>query len=170
MEDSPMERFWCKVNKNGPTMPHMNTPCWVWARQIGHNGYGVFKFDLKSQKAHRVAFFLHYGRWPQPQALHHCDNPACVRWDHLFEGTQKDNINDAKEKGRMVGGSGNGMGTSLPGEQNGRAKLTETQVKALRDRRIAGDSYRKLSETFLISKTQAIAIVKGTRWSHSLAA
>ena len=63
------EYFWSKVNKKGPTMPHMKTRCWVWTGCIGTSGYGGFRFNRLTQGAHRFAFFLKHGRLPKPCGL-----------------------------------------------------------------------------------------------------
>jgi hypothetical protein len=98
-------RFWSKVDRNGPVYPGRGR-CWVWIASKDFNGYGQFGMGGaagRPMKAHRVAFFLEEGRWPEPFALHHCDNPSCVRRSHLFEGDQKDNMRDASAKGRTRG-------------------------------------------------------------------
>lgn len=89
-----MGRFWKKVIKT--------ENCWLWiGRKLG--GYGSIVFNKKRQRAHRVSFILHHGAIPSGIFVcHHCDNPACVRPDHLFLGTAKDNTQDAIVKGRIV--------------------------------------------------------------------
>lgn len=97
------ERFWSMVDKAGPTMPHMKTPCWVWTGTINDGGYGVVSHAGKSTGVHRLSLILD-GRDPgELWALHHCDNPACVRPEHLYAGTHADNICDAKTRTGMGG-------------------------------------------------------------------
>lgn len=89
---SAEERFWKKVNK---------TPdCWEWIRCLSSYGYGKFALNGESITAHRVAFYLEHGRFPEKFLLHKCDNRRCVRPSHLWEGTQADNMHDAIAKGR----------------------------------------------------------------------
>jgi hypothetical protein len=100
----PEERFWAKVNKDGPTQPHMDTPCWAWTAAT-HEGYGVFivpgSEEYREQRAHRLSWTLANGPIPEGlQVLHRCDNPACVRVDHLFLGTHTDNMRDMVAKNR----------------------------------------------------------------------
>lgn len=101
------ERFWEKVDKAGPTPDHRPElgPCWIWTAGRDRHGYGQINVGPEhgADGAPRVAFFLAEGRWPTPCCLHHCDNPACVRRDHLFEGTRADNNRDMARKGRHVG-------------------------------------------------------------------
>lgn len=101
------DRFWSKVRKAD------GDGCWLWTASLTRNskvGYGQFNMhDSKGQwrphHAHRVAWFLTYGRWPDPCGLHACDNPPCVRVGpgHVFEGTKAQNSADMKAKKRGRG-------------------------------------------------------------------
>ena len=100
----PLEvRFWRHVNKDGPTQPQMETPCWVWVGHIHKNtGYGSFENrEGRTDGAHRIAWVLSNGEIPDGlHVLHHCDYRPCVRPDHLFLGTQANNVADMIAKGR----------------------------------------------------------------------
>lgn len=139
------ERFWSKVQvcEHGLTCQDC---CWPWQASLHHNGYGQFQVrengKLLHDGAHLASFFLHHGRWPADglQALHSCDNRACVSFWHLWEGTQIDNMQDCVTKGRnnhvtcpetLARGERNGRYThperTARGERNGNAKLTDVQ-------------------------------------------
>ena len=91
-------RFWLKaVERPGP----LSTPCWVWTAGTDRKGYGVFGIGAIRHFAHRVAWTLIYGEPGALHVLHRCDNPPCVRPDHLFLGTQLDNLDDMARKGRF---------------------------------------------------------------------
>lgn len=89
-----MKRFWDKVDKSGV--------CWLWAAGLDTAGYGQFKFEKKTMKAHRVSFFLANGYWPGI-CRHTCDNPPCVNPNHLVDGTQVDNMFDMYDRERNFG-------------------------------------------------------------------
>jgi hypothetical protein len=79
------------------------TPCWPWTLYCEPEwGYGVAGWQGGLQKAHRLAFFLTEGHWPEPQCNHHCDNPPCCNPEHLYEGTQTQNNEDMVSRGRHV--------------------------------------------------------------------
>jgi len=92
------ERFWSKVlKKEGPDA------CWLWTGVLnGKTGYGmIYDADVGDKMlAHRAAWKLSYGSYPDGVVRHICDNNACVRIDHLVEGTQAENMRDKVARGR----------------------------------------------------------------------
>ena len=97
-------RFWGKVNKSGTQVSYMDSRCWEWKSSIGSSDYGTFGTVGRTWGAHRYSFAIHNPDVVMTSDLfvcHHCDNRRCVRPDHLFLGTQKDNLQDAKRKGRL---------------------------------------------------------------------
>jgi HNH endonuclease len=102
---TPEDRFWAKVDKNGPIPDHCPGlgPCWIWIGTKSDNGYGLsFYFGSRpATRAHRVAWFLYHRSLPTYLVLHRCDNPLCVKDTHLFEGTHADNMADMRSKNRQ---------------------------------------------------------------------
>lgn len=97
-----MARFWAKVNKVGPVHPTIGTECWLWTGRPTPSGYGAF-FPIRTEHvpAHRYSYVLAHGIIPDGlHVLHKCDVRLCVRPDHLFAGTQLDNVRDMLAKGR----------------------------------------------------------------------
>jgi hypothetical protein len=130
-------RLWRRVDFDGPAPSHRPElgPCHLWTGPVntgppGTGGYGWIGLgDGTSTTVHRVAWNLHYGRWPDPCALHRCDVRRCVRWEHLFEGTRADNNADMTEKGRNA---------NMKGERNPAHKVTADEVREIRRRYAAG--------------------------------
>ena len=86
-------RFWKKVDKSGD--------CWIWTASKTKQGYGWFRSDDKVWQAHRW-IFIQVNNWEPEVVMHICDNPSCVRLDHLKGGTRAQNQEDMRIKGRHV--------------------------------------------------------------------
>lgn len=160
-QDYPIRRF----AKNSPVMLRFLTKlmfldgdCWLWRGCQDGGGYGCLP-ALGEFKAHRVAWRLFNGEIPNGmKVLHKCDIPRCVNPDHLFLGTQADNVRDMVSKGRN---------RCVPqhGEQNPMSKLTADQVIEMRNiRQETGMSARLIAEQFGISTMTAHRAINGQSW------
>src|SRR5262245_38562460 len=113
-----IERFWSLVDRSGD--------CWVWSGPRNRLGYGRFSVGHRSiYLAHRIAWLISTGDLPNC-VLHHCYNPPCVRLDHLFAGTRRDNVADMMAKGRY------GTRNWIRGADVKTSKLSEQNVLAIR--------------------------------------
>jgi hypothetical protein len=137
------ERFWEKANKSDG--------CWNWTASV--NSCGRATFDSKS--APRMAYKLAKGDVPRNMHVcHTCDNPRCVNPDHLFLGTQQDNVRDAIRKGR-----------NQAGERHYYAKLTETDVSDIRWLSSFGLTHAEIGRAYRVSGVNVGQIVRGKLWS-----
>jgi hypothetical protein len=110
------------------------------------------------EKAHRVAWAVAAGPLAEgEQVLHHCDRPPCIAREHLFKGTQADNLADMRAKGR-AGKSG------APGALNGRAKLTNADVAQIREAIARGDRQVDIAARFSVTQTTISRIARGDGW------
>lgn len=140
-------RFWAKVKKTDS--------CWLWTGASDSNGYGAIKTAKGMSIASRVSFELNVRCIPEGQCvLHQCDNPKCVRPEHLFLGTVGDNNRDRHRKGRTRAGSG---------ERHGMSKLSDSAVQIIR---ISPLSTKELAAIFLVSKDAINSARNGKTWNH----
>lgn len=78
--------------------------CWIWQRSKQKRGYGTMQFKGKTMQAHRFSYQTLVGQIPEGMlVLHRCDVPLCINPEHLFLGTDEDNLNDCYAKGRRKG-------------------------------------------------------------------
>jgi HNH endonuclease len=145
-------RFWANVRKTHG--------CWEWTASTTNRGYGRLRRNgSTSDSAHRISWELHFGKIPDGLCvLHDCDNRRCVRPDHLFLGTQLDNVRNMDAKNRR----------SRPkGSQNVRAKLTEADVLTIRACHAIGDTtLQVLASRYNVNKTAIWKIIQRKRWQH----
>ena len=144
--------------------------CWEWNLSRLPNGYGRVG-PKRGLLAHRWSWTIHRGPIPAGLCvLHRCDNRCCVRPDHLFLGSKKDNSQDALHKGRLdltppSSRVGWHPGRSI-GEVNGSAKLTRAAVEAARAAyRGGGVLQRELAERYGVSQVAISKALRGETWA-----
>lgn len=144
-------RFWSYVEFRD------NNECWPWTGCTTANGYGRASRDGGANVlAHRRAYELVFGAIPDGLVvLHQCDTPACVNPAHLRIGTQHDNMLDCVAKGRAA-----------RGEKNGRAKLSTSDVRAIRRATRRALSFREIANAFGVSTKTISRINRATTWKH----
>ena len=114
LKPSAIKHFWERVEKS-------DDGCWIWTGASSGRGYGHIRSDWTQLLAHKFSYFLHYGPIPEGHVVRHkCDNPGCVRPDHLVAGTQKDNIADMDQKHRR---------NPVKGERSNLAKISDATAK-----------------------------------------
>lgn len=146
-------RFWARVIKGD------DGACWRWNAPRHNFGYGTLSKDRTLVSAHRFSWELHFGQIPQGMLVcHGCDNPECTNPEHLFLGTHKDNVQDMIQKRRNV---------TTPGEKNGTSKLTESDVREIRDMVARGATNTDaLADAFSVSRTCINHVIRRSTWAH----
>jgi hypothetical protein len=145
--------FWDRVIKGDG--------CWLWLGSVDEDGYGRLRLTIDRRrvwmKAHRVSWALDRGRMPGPRMLirHRCDTPGCVRPNHLRRGTQLQNVRERVLRGR-----------SACGEQNGRARLRETDVLEIRARLLDAASVSELAREYSVSPKAIREVRDRKTWKH----
>jgi hypothetical protein len=149
---TPAERFWRKVRQN-------DDGCWEWTGAIRGGGYGHVRVSGRNTGAHRYAYELVYGPIAAGNVIcHRCDNPRCVRPDHLFAGTTHENMRDCREKGRL--GEKRRLGST-----NGSTKITHEIAVAIREARASGRSRADVAKQFGISVWAVTQVTNGNHWT-----
>lgn len=151
--------------------------CWEWQRGINGHGYGSF-YDSETKKhvrAHRMAWLLTFGPIPTgegyhgTEVCHSCDNKKCVRPEHLFLGTHKQNMEDAASKG--LTGKQRSPATGLRNGMHSTPGLLKLSVDDVREiRRLYSDgvlNQYELAENYGVSQSMVSNIVRGKAWTCS---
>lgn len=143
-----LARFWSHVEKADG--------CWEWTGTVSAGGRAAISFNCVSYYAYRVSYMLAYGPVPVDLLVcHRCDNPLCVRPDHLFLGTHADNAQDCRDKGR------NHVPT-IRDESNPRRLFSDREVQRIVDLYRTGDyTQAELAAKFGISSPSTIG-----RWAR----
>lgn len=181
LSEKQIKHFWSKV------IIGKSNECWPW---IGHKikqGYGHVKFKGKTLKTHRVAYIIYFGPLTDPtiNILHKCDNPPCCNPNHLFKGTDADNMADMVRKGRSLAGNRNPShlhsetrprGNShylhihpefAPrGEKNKNSKLTDNIVREIKKMLCMGYRQIDIATKFGVVQPTISEIKLGNLWTH----
>jgi hypothetical protein len=149
-------RFWSHVAITGD-----DNLCWLWVGNRFKNGYGFQKINHKRIRAHRIAWS--YPDYVIPDGMficHSCDTPLCCNPKHLFLGTNQDNLDDMRNKGR---------GYLFPvrrGEDNYSSKLNSYQVGLIRSRYLSGSiTQTALAKEYGVSQAAISLILTGKKWN-----
>lgn len=148
---SETERFFQKVIKSDG--------CWTWGGAMFTHGYGRALWQGKvGAVAHRVSWMIHNGPIPDGMLVcHSCDNPPCVRPDHLFLGTHRDNMKDMLSKGRQRHDAGEACNAT---------KLTAEAVIDIRARSAVGVRSKVLAAIHGVTSDNINRIVNRNTWKH----
>jgi len=147
------DKFWSHVDKSGE--------CWEWQGYCMPSGYGHWRYKGKTHLCHRLSWMFTNGEISDGLCVcHHCDNPKCVKPDHLFLGTHADNVRDKVTKGRA-------RGKTMFGEDNPASKLDKRQVRRIRHlRKECGFTLSRLAELYDVSIATIHRVIDGTTWSN----
>jgi hypothetical protein len=128
--------------------------CWLWTASTRSAGYGQFWDGERIRLAHRFAYEQAYGPVPDGlRVLHECDNPLCVRPDHLWLGTQAENLADMRAKGRAA---------PQPG-----TKLTRELAAEIRRRCADGETQQSVADSIGTTRSNVSSIVRGRTWREA---
>jgi hypothetical protein len=131
-----------------------STGCWEWTGCKIRGGYGLAWDGKKMKVAHRLSYEIHRGPIKNGMiACHVCDNPACINPDHLFLGSQAENIADMITKGRLVSGS-----------DRYNSKLTEADVRAILGAK--GITQQRLADQYGVNRSLISNIRCGRAWKQ----
>lgn len=155
LSEKDLLRFWSKVEKT--------ETCWNWIGCVIRNGYGQWGHSKKVHYAQRVSYFIEHGEYENTlMVLHKCDNRRCVNPSHLFLGTNQDNINDMMSKGRQ----GKIPGNKTVGELRHNSKLTNDQVKSIREMYSNGVLRSEIAKQFNVTWNCIKAVLNRVTWDH----
>lgn len=144
------QRFWEKVSKSDD-----RDKCWLWTGSVGGHGYGQIHKDGKPRTAHRLSYQLSVGEIPDGMhVLHRCDVRACCNPNHLFIGSNRENMLDKISKGRH---------NAPRGERSPKAKLTEDDIKQIRGINLESE---KIGRIYGVSGHQVGLIKRLQSWRH----
>lgn len=129
----------------------LSNGCWEWLRSKDRDGYGRIVLPSgKTTGAHRYSYQNNVGEISSTEyVLHKCDNPSCINPDHLFKGSQLDNMRDMRTK-----------------KPHYAAKLTEADVIRIRELAATDLKHREIAAMFGLARNTITNIVNRKRWDH----
>ena len=148
-------------------MPIPFSGCWIFTGAVNHFGYGIVgtgSRGMPTERAHRITYKHFKGDIPLGLFVcHTCDVPSCCNPDHLFLGTNKDNVNDMRRKGR---GSTPPRNPHVVGSVHPGAKLSEDQVSEVRSLYSKGYTQQSLAEMYGVARQTISKYINYKRYKH----
>lgn len=156
--------YLCKIKQKLLEKSKLNiyNQCIEWTGFKNHDGYGQISYTKKGIEraigAHRASWMVHVGPIPNDlYVLHKCDNPCCVRIEHLWLGNDADNMRDKINKGR---------GNHKRGSKSPVAKLSEKKAKEILHMKGQGKTSHELSKEYGIAASSIRSIWQRKNWKH----
>lgn len=162
--------------------------CHIWTASKNRKGYGRFRIRRGLEQTHRLSYQIHKGPIPDGMCVcHRCDTPSCVNAEHLFLGTNEENVADRVAKGRTAKGERHGANTKPElhcrgdnhparvrplevlkiGEENPWSKLTEDNVREIRRCYESGvETQTALAKRFGVSSMNISNICRRKKWAR----
>jgi len=132
--------------------------CWNWTASLGPGRYGKIRYLGKTFRAHRASYILFNGEIPRGKLVcHSCDNPLCINPDHLFIGSQKENIRDMDSKNRRA---------DLKGENHPCNKLKITDILEIKKLLSLNISQKIIAKKFNCHQSNISNIKRKKLWGH----
>lgn len=171
LDEKTIKRFWSKVDISEGSL------CWEWQGSFFDTGYGFLTINVPTERgnktvsAHRTSFCISRGYLPTGlHVCHKCDNRRCVRPDHLFSGTARDNLLDMASKGRSLKGDRNPSRTQnskMPrGVRHGNSVFTDDVVQEIRWFCDQGCTYPQVAALYGANSVTIGYIARRQTWKH----
>lgn len=149
-------RFWSKV-----AVARSADDCWLWTGATKNAGYGRLKVGGASLTSSRIAWELMNGEpLGERHALHTCDNPGCCNPNHIVAGDHATNMAEARDRGRL-------RPAGMPGARNPRAKLTDQDVKDIRELVASGLTNVEIAKRYGVTHSMISHIRTGRSWGRT---
>jgi len=151
--------------------------CWEWKGKISKNGYGW----IRNMLAHRCSYEIFKGEIESGKSVCHiCDNRKCINPDHLWVGTIKENMQDAKQKGRLADQTGRKhteetllklknrrfKNPRAQGEKHWNSKLTKQDVIDIKDKLNQKIKLKDIASQYDIDRSHLSRLSRGLAWGH----
>lgn len=151
------EEKYSRMKRNLERLVIKKDGCWEWQGDIENNGYARLSIrDVPARHAHRASYLLYKGEIPEGLQVNHlCHVRSCCNPEHLYLGSQKENMKDKIDLDRQAKGS-----------KNGNSKLTEKQVKEIKILLEKGLTCAQIGKQYEVSGTTILNIKTLRQWRH----
>lgn len=148
------ERFWIWIEVGD------DDECWEYQGATLPDGHGLMTMQKEIDYVHRWSYRMHFEDPGEMQVNHHCDTAHCVNPEHLYLGTQSDNIKDMWRRRRR-------HPDEMRGENAPHSKLTWEDVQDIRERLDSGaETYEQIADDYPVTPSSIASVATGEIWNY----